>query len=87
MLTDKPHKPFYDFSSSVVNTANQDQSAYFFIIGRKKQFEENVLGKYTDAFTMTRRGEALRNAKKAADLGDRKSLRKYLREYYRAGGY
>ena len=87
LLTDKPHKPFYDFSSSVVNTANQDQSAYFFIIGRKKQFEENVLGKYTDAFTMTRRGEALRNAKKAADLGDRKSLRKYLREYYRAGGY
>lgn len=53
---------------------------------RKKQFEENVLGKHTDVFTITRRGEALRNAKKAADLGDRKSLRKFLREYYRAGG-
>ena len=85
-LTDKPHKPFLDFSSSVFNTAKQDQSAYFFIQGRKKIFQENVLGKYNDAFTMTRRGEALRNAKRAIDLGDKKSFRKFLREYFRAGG-
>lgn len=85
-LTDKPHKPFYDFSSSVVNSAQQDKSAYFYILSRKKQFEENVLGKSSDYFTDTRRGDALRNAKAAADLGDRKALRKYMREYFRAGG-
>lgn len=85
-ITDKPHKPFLDFSSSVFNTVKQDQSAYFFIQGRKKIFQENVLGKYNDAFTMTRRGEALRNAKRAIDLGDKKSFRKFLREYFRAGG-
>ena len=44
------------------------------------------MGKYNDAFTMTRRGEALRNAKRAIDLGDKKSFRKFLREYFRAGG-
>lgn len=85
-LTGKPHKPFYDFASSIVNTANQDQSAYFYMLSRRKQFEEYVLGKSSDFFTQTRRGEALRNAKRAADLGDRKSLRKFLREFYRAGG-
>ena len=85
-LTDKPHKPFLNLADSVVNTANPEQSAYFYILSRKKQFEENVLGKSTDAFTQTRRGEALRNAKRAADLGDRKTMRKYLREFYRAGG-
>ena len=35
---------------------------------------------------MTRRGEALRNAKKAIDLGDKKAFRRFLREYFRAGG-
>ncbi|MBR0167463.1 MAG: hypothetical protein IJQ08_02205, partial [Synergistaceae bacterium] len=85
-LTDKPHKPFYDFSSSLVSSANQDQSAYFFIQSRKRQFQEYVLGKYNDAFTMTRRGEALRNAKRAIDLGDKKSFRKFMREYFKAGG-
>ena len=85
-LTGKPHKPFTDFGSSIANVQKPEQSAYFYIMARKKQFEENVLGKYSDTFTQTRRGEALRNAKKAADLDDRKSLRKYLREYYKAGG-
>lgn len=85
-LTDKPHKPFYDFSSTIVNTQEQDKSAYFYMLSRKRQFEENVLGKSSDAFTQTRKGEALRNAKQAADLDDRKSLRKYMREYFRAGG-
>ncbi len=56
------------------------------MLSRRKQFEEYVLGKSSDFFTQTRHGEALRNAKRAADLGDRKSLRKFLREFYRAGG-
>ena len=85
-ITDKPHKPFYDFSSTFVNSQEQDKSAYFYILSRKREFEENVLGKSSDAFTQTKRGEALRNAKQAADLGDRFSQRKYMREYFRAGG-
>lgn len=55
-------------------------------MGRKKQFQEIVLGKYSDAFASTRRSEAIRNAKRAIDLGDKKSFRKFLREYYREGG-
>ena len=85
-LTGRPHKPFLDFPSYLLNTANQDKSAYFFIMSRKKQFQEIVLGKYSDAFATTRRSEALRNAKRAIDLGDKKSFRKFLREYYREGG-
>lgn len=85
-LTDKPHKPFYDFSSSVVNSSNQDSSAYFYMISRRKQFEENVLGKYSDFMSSSIRNEAMRNAKDAADLGDRKAVRKYLHEFFVAGG-
>lgn len=85
-LTDKPHRAFTDFGSSIANAEKPDRSAYFYILSRKRQFEENVLGKYSDTFTQTKRGEALRNARKAADFGDRKGVRKYLWEFYKAGG-
>ena len=86
-LTGKAHKPFVkNAAGAFANVQNQNQSAYFHILSRKRQFEENVLGKTTDTFTQTKRGEALRNARKAAELGDKKALRKYLREYYIEGG-
>ena len=85
-LTGKPHRPFLDFSTSLVNSAKQEQSAYFYMLSRRKQFDEFVLEKSSDAFTQTRRGEALRNAKLAADYDDKKTMIKFLRQFAREGG-
>ena len=85
-LTGSPVKPFSDMVSNVVNTQQIDQSAYFYILSRKREFQENVLGSYNDGFTQTRRGEALYNARNAAQLGKMSFVRKFMREYYREGG-
>ena len=87
MLTGKPHSPFLNMSSSVANTQKPEEASYWFIISRKKDFQEQVLGKVFDGFTQTKQGEALYNARSAAQFGDRKMMRKYLKEFYRAGGF
>ena len=86
MLTGKPHTPAWDLSGSVANTQKPDEAAYWYILSRKKEFQEQQLGRVYDGFTQTKQGEALYNARTAAHFGNRKMIRKYLKEFYRAGG-
>lgn len=85
-LTGKPHEPASNLASSLANTQKPDEAAYWYILAKKKEFQEKVLGNTYDGYTQTKRGEALYNAKRAAAFGDRNLMRKFIREYYRAGG-
>ena len=85
-LTGKPHEPAANLASSVANTQKPDEAAYWYILAKKKEFQEKVLGNTYDGYTQTKRGEALYNARRAAAFEDRKLMRKYIRDYYKAGG-
>lgn len=86
LITGKPHAPFSDFSGSIAEHIKPDEAAYWFILARKKEFQEKKLGRDIDGFTQTKQGECLYNARKAAQYGDRKRMIYYLQEFYRAGG-
>ena len=84
--TGKPHKPFTDFKPSVVNTLKTDGSAsYFYIQGRKRQFQEQVLHKRTSMNVESERSDALRDAQWAISLGDKKGLANAFKKYFIAG--
>ena len=83
-LTGKPHASFSH--GLLANSANPDEAAYWYIQSKKHQFQEQVLGKEIDAYSQTKRGEMFRYARQAASYKDYPLMRKYLREYIRAGG-
>ena len=85
-LTDKPRENFSEFSKSIASSQNPEQAAYWFITARKREFQEQVLGIHHDGYTQTKKGEALYNARVAAGFKDWKLMRKYLIEFYKAGG-
>lgn len=85
-ITGKPHAPFSDFSGTLAENVKQDEAAYWFILARKKEFQEKKLGRRIDGFAHTKQGECLYNARKAAQYGDKKKMIYYLQEFYRAGG-
>ena len=83
-LTGKPHAPFSH--GLLANSANPDEAAYWYIQSKKHQFQEQELGKEIDAYSRTKRGEMFRYARQAASYKNYPLMRKYLREYIRAGG-
>ena len=85
-LTGKPHKPASHFASSFFDTQKPDEAAYWYILSKKNEFEEKKLGRHYDGFAQTERSETLRQAKRAAAFGDRTTMRKYIKEYRKAGG-
>ena len=85
-ITGKAHAPASDMSSSFATAQSPEQAAYWFIISKKKEFQERVLGKEVEMFIRTKKGEALYNARQAAQMQDWTLMRKYLREFYKAGG-
>ncbi|MBQ6969796.1 MAG: hypothetical protein IJP85_05670, partial [Synergistaceae bacterium] len=85
-ITGKPHVPFSDFSGSFAGHSKQDEASYWYILDRKREFQEKKLGRFYDSFSQTKKSEALYNARRAAQLGDRKAMFKFLKEFYRAGG-
>ena len=85
-LTGKPHKPASQFASTFFDTQKPEEAAYWYILSKKEEFEEKKLGRHYDGFYQTERSEALRQAKRAAAFGDRQTMRKYIKEYRKAGG-
>ena len=88
-LTGKPHAQashLYNFSSSLANTQKPEEAAYWYIQAKKKEFQEKVLHVINDGYSQTITGEALYNARRAAQFDDMPLMRKYLREYYKNGG-
>ena len=85
-LTGKPHTPALELSGSVANSQHPEQAAYWFILAKKREFQERELGRETDGYTQTKKGEALYNARAAAQFKDWELMRKYLRDFYKTGG-
>ncbi len=85
-LTGKAHKPFTDFASSLFNSHNILAASYWYILSKKEEFESMKLGRHYDGFYQTEKSEALREAKRAAEMGDRQTMRKFLGEYKQAKG-
>ena len=80
-------KPAASFSHGLLaNSADPNEAAYWYIQSKKHQFQEQVLGKEIDAYSQTKRGEMFRYARQAASYKDYPKMRKYLREYIKAGG-
>jgi hypothetical protein len=68
-------------------TLNPDEAAYWWIQGKKRQFQENVLGTaWSGAGSVSERSMALWRIKQAIRYGDRQALIKYAREYIAFGG-
>ena len=69
-------------------TYSQDayEGAYFYILDRKREFQERVLGKTFDGFATSKRGNALRRLKTALRFKDQANVDRALKEYAAAGG-
>ena len=65
-----------------VYSVDPDEAAYWWVMDKKRQFEENVLGSsWSGAGATSPRGMALQNVKRSIRYGDKTALKKYLREY------
>lgn len=86
ILSGEPHNDWQEFKNLFLYSADADEAAYFFTLNLVRQFSENVLGKKSNSFSSTRRGEVLRKLKTALRLGDNAAVQRYLREYYSLDG-
>ena len=75
-----------EFKNLFTYHADAEEAAYFYTLGLVRQFEENVLGKRTGGFGLTKRGQILQKMKTAMRLGLKDEVRIYLQEYYKLGG-
>ena len=86
-LTGKPHEDFISPPNSVAQKT--EESAYWYILSKQREFQERELGIYVDGYTRTKRSEAFYYARRAAALGDKTRFRHYMREFikesYKAG--
>ncbi len=63
-----------------------EESAYWWIMDRKRQFQEQELGVTWSGGNTSKRGEALSNVKRAIRYGDNAAMKKALQEYFRYDG-
>ena len=80
-ITGKPHEPFISSPNSLVQKS--EESAYWYILAKQREFQERELGIHIDGYTRTKRSEAFYYARRAATMGDNKSFRHYLKEFIR----
>ena len=69
-----------------VYSRNVDEAAYFYILDKVREYQENVLDKHFDGFATTKRGQALRYLKTAIRYKDKANIKRYMKEYRQAGG-
>ena len=82
-LTGKPHENFFPSPSSFMNVQKKEESSYWYILSKKREFQERELGVYVDGYTKTKRSEAFYYARRAAAISDYTRMRKYLKDYYK----
>ena len=89
LLMGKPHADgshLYNYGTTFANAQKSDEAAYWYILGRKKEFQKTILGREFNGYTETQTGEALYYARRAASYGDYDKMKKYLKQYYKSGG-
>lgn len=87
-LTGRPSRGYLESAvkSSFVYSLDPDESAYWWIIGKKRQFQEGVLGTTFSGGAVSEKGRALMFMKQALRFGDKRALEKYARRYASFGG-
>ena len=86
LATGQPVNNWREFKSLFAYSADADEAAYFYTLGLVRKFQEDVLGKRTGGFGITKRGQALRKLKAALRLDDEDAVKRSLEEYYALGG-
>ena len=85
-ITGQPRSDWQEFKNVFLYSANADEAAYFFSLGKVREFQEKVLHRRFEGFASTQRGETLRRLKTALRLDDKDAVQRYLREYYGLAG-
>ena len=86
ILSGESHSNWKDFLGLFLYTSDANEAAYFYTLGKVREYQEKVLGKKTGSFGTTRRGEALRKLKTAIRFDDWAAAQRHLQEYYSLNG-
>ena len=86
IITGQPRSDWQEFKNIFLYSADAEQAAYFYSLGKVREFQDIVLHKRFDGFAYTQRSEALRNLKTALRLDDKQAVQRYLQDYYSLGG-
>ena len=85
-LSGKPSKGYTDsFKNFFIYESDPLQSADIEIRQLKDEYLKNI-GKKTEGFWLSERGDALYNMKAAARYGDKEAYEKYMHKYFTLGG-
>ena len=85
-ISGESHSNRKDFLSLFLYSSDADEAAYFYTLGKVREFQEKVLGKKSGSFATTRRGEALRKVKTALRFNDKAGVQRHLQEYHELDG-
>ncbi len=75
-----------EFKNLFVYQEDAEEAAYFYIKDLVRQYQENVLGKYSSHFTVEEKNTALKHMKAALRLGQIDTAMRYIDKYYSLGG-
>lgn len=84
LMEDKPGPNVFSMEharSFIEKTTNPKLEAYYYILDRRRQFQETVLGRVFDGMASSNRTEALGNVKSAMRYGDKERAERWIERY------
>lgn len=85
--TGQIHSNWNEFVNIFANSTDADEAAYFYSLGKVRQFQERVLDQSSDVgIATTQKGKVLQKLKQALRMHDNETVRECLKEYKKLGG-
>lgn len=85
-ITGEPRSDWHELKNLFLYDTDADQAAYFYTLGKVREFQEKVLKRRFDGFMTTPRGEALRDLRTALRYDDKDAIKRSLEQYYSLNG-
>ena len=82
----EPRSDWHELANLFLYETDADQAAYFYTLGKVREFQEKVLKRRFDGFMTTQRGEALRELRTALRYNDKDAIRRNIEKYHSLGG-
>ena len=85
-ITSEPRSDWHELKNLFLYDTDADQAAYFYTLGKVREFQEKVLERRFDGFMTTPRGEALRDLRTALRYDNKDAIKRSLEQYYSLNG-
>jgi hypothetical protein len=86
VVAGKPRRPYFtNIEDAALYKSDPEEQAYYYMLNEKQKFQKKK-GEESTLFFYTKKSNALYNWKLARKYGDKESMKKYIKEYFKLGG-